>query len=117
MLLAEQYQVFFFSSSRRHTRSKRDWSSDVCSSDLRGCPGGRHFPRIVMLTDNITYISLLGVGFTALMCFLRSEERRVGKECRPRGSPEEVMKKYKPAHVAADISTSYALAKRRLVLG
>src|SRR5699024_3071759 len=25
---------FFFSSSRRHTRSKRDWSSDVCSSDL-----------------------------------------------------------------------------------
>src|SRR5699024_11864958 len=25
---------FFFSSRRRHTRSKRDWSSDVCSSDL-----------------------------------------------------------------------------------
>src|SRR5207249_6592229 len=24
----------FFSSRRRHTRSKRDWSSDVCSSDL-----------------------------------------------------------------------------------
>src|SRR5699024_9085705 len=30
---------FFFSSRRRHTRSKRDWSSDVCSSDLdRGAP-------------------------------------------------------------------------------
>src|SRR5699024_11272262 len=27
---------FFFSSRRRHTRSKRDWSSDVCSSDLPG---------------------------------------------------------------------------------
>src|SRR5207249_8467862 len=26
----------FFSSKRRHTRSKRDWSSDVCSSDLMG---------------------------------------------------------------------------------
>src|SRR5699024_12064263 len=26
---------FFYSSRRRHTRSKRDWSSDVCSSDLR----------------------------------------------------------------------------------
>src|SRR5699024_11947724 len=26
--------VCFFSSRRRHTRSKRDWSSDVCSSDL-----------------------------------------------------------------------------------
>src|SRR6478672_9075250 len=30
--------VFFFSSRRRHTRSDRDWSSDVCSSDLpAGC--------------------------------------------------------------------------------
>src|SRR5699024_3883482 len=28
------YLYFFFSSRRRHTRSKRDWSSDVCSSDL-----------------------------------------------------------------------------------
>src|SRR2546422_10279426 len=27
-------QVFFFSSRRRHTRCSRDWSSDVCSSDL-----------------------------------------------------------------------------------
>src|SRR5699024_1542093 len=27
----------FFSSRRRHTRSKRDWSSDVCSSDLERC--------------------------------------------------------------------------------
>src|SRR5699024_12035777 len=30
---------FFFSSRRRHTRSKRDWSSDVCSSDLFGIIG------------------------------------------------------------------------------
>src|SRR5207249_9040168 len=30
---------FFFSSRRRHTRSKRDWSSDVCSSDLAARPG------------------------------------------------------------------------------
>src|SRR5699024_11921866 len=28
------FTMFFFSSRRRHTRSKRDWSSDVCSSDL-----------------------------------------------------------------------------------
>src|SRR5699024_12053972 len=27
--------IFFYSSRRRHTRSKRDWSSDVCSSDLK----------------------------------------------------------------------------------
>src|SRR5207249_6092479 len=31
---------FFFSSRRRHTRSKRDWSSDVCSSDLYALGGG-----------------------------------------------------------------------------
>src|SRR6266511_578322 len=30
---------FFFSSSRRHTRFSRDWSSDVCSSDLPGTRG------------------------------------------------------------------------------
>src|SRR5438874_13795818 len=30
---------FFFSSRRRHTRSLRDWSSDVCSSDLLARPG------------------------------------------------------------------------------
>src|SRR2546421_3756675 len=29
---------FFFSSRRRHTRSDRDWSSDVCSSDLEEIP-------------------------------------------------------------------------------
>src|SRR5437868_5957983 len=33
-LLQINYFFFFFSSRRRHTRSKRDWSSDVCSSDL-----------------------------------------------------------------------------------
>src|SRR2546429_5153958 len=31
---AELLCVFFFSSRRRHTRCSRDWSSDVCSSDL-----------------------------------------------------------------------------------
>src|SRR5438105_15750826 len=34
---------FFFSSRRRHTRSTRDWSSDVCSSDL----GTQRLPRVV----------------------------------------------------------------------
>src|SRR5438874_8207366 len=44
--------VFFFSSRRRHTRSLRDWSSDVCSSDLerrslaRRPPPGRCLPWI-----------------------------------------------------------------------
>src|SRR5690606_40147509 len=35
--------VFFFSSRRRHTRFSRDWSSDVCSSDLRAAAGWTGF--------------------------------------------------------------------------
>src|SRR6266536_1375998 len=35
---------FFFSSRRRHTRSTRDWSSDVCSSDLAPSPRGTLAP-------------------------------------------------------------------------
>src|SRR5699024_11272416 len=34
ILCLNLFLLFFFSSRRRHTRSKRDWSSDVCSSDL-----------------------------------------------------------------------------------
>src|SRR5207247_5077431 len=36
--------TFLFSSRRRHTRSTRDWSSDVCSSDLCG-PGQKKHAR------------------------------------------------------------------------
>src|SRR6266496_5976719 len=35
--------IFFFSSRRRHTRSLRDWSSDVCSSDLANWKAGQEF--------------------------------------------------------------------------
>src|SRR3989304_7079976 len=35
LLLSGWYLVFFFSSRRRHTICSRDWSSDVCSSDLQ----------------------------------------------------------------------------------
>src|SRR5256885_3802511 len=94
---------FFFSSRRRHTRLQGDWSSDVCSSDLlflvevgrdaaavvvdragavgierdehlRGMAGERLVDRIVDdLVDHVMQA--------------RSEERRVGKECRSRWSP------------------------------
>src|SRR5699024_12728177 len=37
---------FFFSSRRRHTRSKRDWSSDVCSSDLLDLTIQVHDPHV-----------------------------------------------------------------------
>src|SRR6476659_10792094 len=65
----------FFSSRRRHTRCLSDWSSDVCASDLGApvpTPGGR---RITVRSAKSS------------TCAARSEERRVGKECRSRWSP------------------------------
>src|SRR5690606_40291091 len=38
-LIHTRYCCFFFSSRRRHTRFSRDWSSDVCSSDLESLGG------------------------------------------------------------------------------
>src|SRR2546422_7033175 len=35
------WSLFFFSSRRRHTRCSRDWSSDVCSSDLAAGANGK----------------------------------------------------------------------------
>src|SRR5207249_6999395 len=43
---------FFFSSRRRHTRSKRDWSSDVCSSDLRTALTTNHDTIVIVMTGN-----------------------------------------------------------------
>src|SRR5439155_18507458 len=72
-----------FSSRGRHTRWPRDWSSDVCSSDLRPAtarskvdlpqPDG---PTTTQKTPSST----------------RSEERRVGKECRSRWWPSTLKK-------------------------
>src|SRR5699024_11991903 len=44
------FSIFLFSSRRRHTSSKRDWSSDVCSSDLLSAlgPGGLSRDRAAM---------------------------------------------------------------------
>src|SRR5438067_4218868 len=87
---------FFFSSRRRHTRSKRDWSSDVCSSDL-----GRsqllvyHFMFGPDYTAGCATCSTIADGFDGFAVHLanRSEERRVGKECRSRWSAYHEKKK------------------------
>src|SRR5256886_1778921 len=39
VIMLMMYGVFFFSSRRRHTRCSRDWTSDVCSSDLYSTNG------------------------------------------------------------------------------
>src|SRR6266511_3223467 len=49
---------FFFSSRRRHTRFSRDWSSDVCSSDL-------HAPADAMATPSIAAVVPLRVGLAS----------------------------------------------------
>src|SRR5690606_40113258 len=83
---------FFFSSRRRHTRFSRDWSSDVCSSDLQ-----------------VMQLAVVAAGFTpgdadnlrrSMGAWRRkgelerrSEERRVGKECRSRWSACQSKKK------------------------
>src|SRR5437660_2943356 len=101
---------FFFSSRRRHTRWPRDWSSDVCSSDLNifklkleyfrplGNPNKflqgllQHFNRLK--DEDISPIQYLEwvqgkskklkVESEEEIEEQRSEERRVGKECRYR---------------------------------
>src|SRR5699024_11277941 len=75
---------FFFSSRRRHTRSKRDWSSDVCSSDLAQQPHQCCTQCLFCLADSSVLASLLKsiVNHRQTPLFLRSEERRVGKERR-----------------------------------
>src|SRR5690242_21872701 len=78
---------FFFSSRRRHTRLTCDWSSDVCSSDLVfGDVAGAEVVRPA------TFRRLDEAGrrhyLERLLAWTsggRSEERRVGKECRSRG--------------------------------
>src|SRR6476646_11140451 len=71
---------FFFSSRRRHTMSLCDWSSDVCSSDLLPAPFG---PRKPVTWPGGTVKDRSSTATVPP----RSEERRVGKECRSRWSP------------------------------
>src|SRR2546427_9606687 len=78
---------FFFSSRRRHTRFDCDWSSDVCSSDLDS----------IARWDGQTWFALnkalvggpvMAIATAGTNLYVgRSEERRVGKECRSRWSP------------------------------
>src|SRR5260370_4897885 len=93
---------FFFSSRRRHTRFKCDWSSDVCSSDLAfQATTPTEIPNRTLTFTKVSPTSKLKVTYRDFYQPLspgpnlfvrplidgRSEERRVGKECRSRWSP------------------------------
>src|SRR5256884_2417947 len=94
--------MFFFSSRRRHTICSRDWSSDVCSSDLicvRSCAivnkvgqtvaASLSAPTLFTIAQDLTQMQVIANIDQADIGLVeqRSEERRVGKECRSRWSP------------------------------
>src|SRR5438132_5260210 len=94
LLIVLKKHKFFFSSRRRHTRSLCDWSSDVCSSDL--FPYDNLFEKeLIDLTAKTGAYDLIMLddpwfprfAGEQLLTDLRSEERRVGKECRSGWSP------------------------------
>src|SRR2546426_6621260 len=105
---------FFFSSRRRHTRLQGDWSSDVCSSDLKvpavqarqqvelgpllvGCLLGAAVEVVDGRPLWLEGCSLEDAGQKAAAPILRVrlEERRVGEEGRSRGVPDHLKKKKK----------------------
>src|SRR3989475_6620142 len=100
-ILVSAVAFFFFSSRRRHTRFDCDWSSDVCSSDLsRSGRAGRSYRMTTSSGggggggDDIQLVTFKVGGqdfafniFQVERILRRSEERRVGKECRSRWSP------------------------------
>src|SRR5439155_5257385 len=87
--VVEEYFFFFFSSRRRHTRWPRDWSSDVCSSDLelaalkaKGFTKARIDGQFRSLEETINLDRRRNHTIEIVVDRLivkRSEERRVGK--------------------------------------
>src|SRR5690349_25124320 len=81
--------MFFFSSRSRHTRSLRDWSSDVCSSDLfpeaisstrDSGPSPRCRPTSRIFSSLVGFWISCSASTTAYHQVIgRSEERRVGQ--------------------------------------
>src|SRR5256886_11243407 len=105
---APRHDCFFFSSRRRHTRFDCDWSSDVCSSDLSAIEEssasvGTLLPIFLLISSSAPRCARRSLSsenrrallsaFAAWRASERSEERRVGKECRSRWWPYHLKKK------------------------
>src|SRR3712207_9253409 len=100
---------FFFSSRRRHTRYWRDWSSDVCSSDLRRarCSTRPAPPRVRGSWNDPISGAAVGAARPAAGGGgppgprRRSGEGRGGEEGRFRGGPDHLKKKKEDTSTAA----------------
>src|SRR5690606_39480172 len=96
---------YFFSSRRRHTIFSRDWSSDVCSSDLYSDPELTYYKPLIKINELTFEDCENKLELWNLEPYqikeqkakwkwnindnnkpIRSEERRVGKECKSRCS-------------------------------
>src|SRR5688500_20200160 len=101
------YSFFFFSSRRRHTRLQGDWSSDVCSSDLRQNEN-------LSVGGNARAVDVIGRRAAPIVPDdkVRSEERRVGKECRSRRWAYHEKKKKQRRTERADAQTEEQRGER-----
>src|SRR5690606_39929539 len=108
---------FFFSSRRRHTRFSRDWSSDVCSSDLGASKQNSRIRALPLLPlgrgaggegPGLSDCSETTYGPESsrplpnpLPSWERSEERRVGKEGRSRRCRTDAKEEPRVSHCTA----------------
>src|SRR5438270_13942837 len=103
-IMSDQKLFFFFSSRRRHTIFDCDWSSDVCSSDLAETDLGNDRQRT---GDDVGVVPGEEERERA-----RSEERRVGKECRRRCWTV----KYKTKSMSIVMSNNHKILLTHIVL-
>src|SRR5699024_5434866 len=90
--------VFFFSSRRRHTRSKRDWSSDVCSSDLLQSQGNWLIQSNAELGEGYSDISICTSEKIGIIIELKyAEDGNLEKGC------EEALKQIEEKKYAAGL--------------
>src|SRR5215813_5087535 len=109
---------FFFSSRRRHTRCGRDWSSDVCSSDLglthltpwlmrqvgEAADGAGHIWRVHDVRETAVIAMLLTMGFTSLLALLRVfQPEHLGADYRQAASAGQAQLRSEPHPVRGEI--------------
>src|SRR3712207_6343790 len=87
--LQVSHHFFFFSSRRRHTRYWRDWSSDVCSSDLPARLAGRQYP--IYRHPDRAYLRFYDAALTQIGTLDRPETEAVSSSSAIFVSPDELM--------------------------